>query len=64
MTFSLSGEVTEYDVKAQTHSVIENIETILKDSGLNLKNLVDVQVFLTNMKNDFKDFNSCLCRVF
>lgn len=49
--------ILSYDVAVQTHSVIENIKTILADSGLELKDLVDVQVFLTDMKKDFPVFN-------
>jgi 2-aminomuconate deaminase len=52
-----NGEVLSYDVKIQTESVIENVRNILVDSGASFENIVDVQVFLTNMKKDFKDFN-------
>ncbi len=49
--------IVSYDVKKQTHEVIKNVDFILQESGLGLKDLVDVQVYLTNMKKDFKDFN-------
>ena len=49
--------IISYDIKRQTHGVIENMIFILKESKLGLKNLVDIQVYLTNMKKDFKDFN-------
>lgn len=64
VTFDDNRNVVEYDVKAQTHSVIENIRTVLQDSGLDLKDLVDVQCFLTDMKNDFKDFNAVYAEYF
>lgn len=64
VTFSQSGEVQEYDVAEQTRSVIDNIETVLRDSGLELKNIVDIQVFLTNMKKDFKSFNAVYAEFF
>ena len=64
VTFDENRHVVDYDVKAQTHSVIENIRTVLLDSGLDLKDLVDVQCFLTNMKNDFKDFNAVYAEYF
>ncbi len=57
VTFDADRNVVSYDVALQTHSVIENIRTVLQDSGLDLENLVDVQCFLTNMKQDFKSFN-------
>lgn len=49
--------IISYDIEIQTKSVIENVKTVLKDSGLELEDLVDVQVFLTNMKDDFSGFN-------
>ena len=44
-------------LKQQCHSVFENIRFILEDSGSSWDNIVDVQVFLTNMKDDFKTYN-------
>lgn len=64
VTFDENRNVVDYDVKAQTRSVIENIRTVLQDSGLDLKDLVDIQCFLTNMKADFKDFNSVYAEYF
>jgi enamine deaminase RidA (YjgF/YER057c/UK114 family)/aromatic ring-opening dioxygenase catalytic subunit (LigB family) len=59
-----SGEVIGYDIKVETESVIENIKTILEHAGTSLENVIDVQVFLTNMKRDFKDFNETYARYF
>lgn len=64
VVFNENREIVEYDIKAQTHSVIENIRTVLQDSGLDLKDLVDVQCFLTNMKDDFKGFNAVYAEYF
>ncbi len=49
--------VVHYDVNVQTHAVIKNIDLILKESDLGLQDLIDIQVYLINMKKDFKDFN-------
>lgn len=57
VTLSAAGEVLSHDIKAQTHSVIENISFVLEEAGASLKDVVDVQVFLTHMKEDFKKFN-------
>ena len=38
-------------------SVFENIRFILEDAGSSWENIIDVQVFLTNMKDDFKTYN-------
>lgn len=52
-----SGRVTSYDVEIQTRSTIENIKMVLEDMGAGLNDVVDVSVFLTNMKGDFQKFN-------
>lgn len=57
VTFNERREVIAYDVGIQTRSVIENIRTVLQESGLDLKDLIDVQCYLTNMKEDFPVFN-------
>lgn len=64
VTLNDRNEIVAYDVEVQTHSVINNIKTILEDSGLTLKDLVDVQVYLTNMKSDFKIFNKVYAEYF
>ena len=51
------GEVVEKDIAIQTQAVIDNIKAILESSGSSLEQVVDIQVFLTDMKNDFKIFN-------
>jgi 2-aminomuconate deaminase len=51
------GRVTDYNIEAQTKSTIENIKMVLEDMGASLNDVVDVQVFLTNMKQDFQRFN-------
>ena len=51
------GNIISYDIETQCHSVFKNVRTVLEDSGSNWKNLIDVTVFLTNMKDDFKIYN-------
>lgn len=58
------GEVISYDVAVQTESVIENIKIILEDSGSSFDKIIDVQVFLTNMKSDFKIYNAVYAKHF
>jgi len=57
VTLSKSGEILDYDIEVQTRSVIRNVQVILEDSGSELGKIVDVQVYLTNMKKDFDVFN-------
>ena len=45
-------------IEAQTHAVFSNVNAILKAANLNMSNVIDIMVFLTDMKKDFKRFNS------
>ena len=51
------GEIESYDIEKQCHSVFKNVKTILEESGSSWDNLIDITVFLTNMKDDFKIYN-------
>lgn len=51
------GTIKSYDIEVQCHSVFRNVKIILEDSGANWGDLVDVTVFLTNMKDDFLTYN-------
>jgi len=57
VTLNDQGEIVSYDIEAQCHSVFQNVRWILDASGSAWENMVDVTVFLTNMKNDFKTYN-------
>ena len=59
-----SGKIENYDMETQCHSVFENIRFILEDAGSSWDNIVDVQVFLTNMKDDFKIYNKIYAEYF
>jgi 2-aminomuconate deaminase len=51
------GNVIHYDFELQCHSVFKNVNAVLEASGASWENLLDVTVFLTNMKNDFEIMN-------
>ncbi len=57
VTLDASGKITAYDIEKQCHSVFQNVRHILEDSGATWESLVDVTVFLTNMKDDFPIYN-------
>lgn len=59
-----SGEIQSYDIAVQCHSVFKNVKAILEDSGSRWENLVDVTVYLTNMKNDFPIYNKLWAEYF
>jgi 2-aminomuconate deaminase len=58
------GTIASYDIEKQCHSVFNNVKTILEDSGSSWDNVVDVTVFLTNMKEDFKIYNRLYAEYF
>jgi 2-aminomuconate deaminase len=64
VTLNENGEIKSYDIETQCHSVFENIRFILEDSGSSWDNIVDVQVFLTNMKDDFNTYNKIYAEYF
>lgn len=51
------GSIRSYDIEKQCHSVFKNVRSVLEDAGSNWENLVDVTVYLTNMKADFPVYN-------
>lgn len=59
-----AGNIVSYDIEAQCHSVFKNVRTILEDSGSGWDRLVDVTVFLTNMKDDFAIYNKIYAEYF
>ena len=59
-----NGNILSYDIEKQCHAVFQNIRHILEDSGSDWSKIVDVTVFLTNMKEDFKTYNSIYAEYF
>ena len=59
-----TGEIVSYDIELQVHAVFKNVRLILEEVGLKLEDLVDVQVFLTNMKKDFPVMNRLWAQYF
>jgi 2-aminomuconate deaminase len=59
-----NGEVLSYDIETQCRSVFQNVRYILEDSGSSWSQIVDVTVFLTNMKDDFQTYNRIYAEYF
>lgn len=59
-----SGRLVEYDIIAQCRSVMRNIEIILEEAGARLDDLIDITVYLTDMKQDFQSFNQVYAEYF
>jgi len=64
VTLDAEGNITDYCIETQCRSVFENVRAILKEAGSSWEQLVDVQVFLTNMKKDFKTYNAVYAEYF
>ena len=58
------GEIISYDIETQCRSVFQNVRYILEDAGSSWNKIVDVTVFLTNMKDDFEVYNRIYAEYF
>ena len=59
-----SGNIVSYDIETQCHSVFRNVRYILEEAGSGWDRIVDVTVFLTNMKVDFPAYNRLYAEYF
>ena len=58
------GSILSYDIAEQCRSAFNNVRTIVEESGSRWENIVDVTVFLTNMKDDFDTYNKLYAEYF
>ncbi len=64
VTQDKAGNVLRYDIAAQCHAVFENVRLVLEDAGGGWNEIVDVTVFLTDIKNDFGTYNRIYAEYF
>jgi len=57
-------KIVEYDIELQCRNVFQNVRYILEAAGSKWENLVDVTVYLTNMKDDFATYNKIYAEYF
>lgn len=57
VTLDSNGNITSYNIETQCRAVFENVRFVLEDAGASWDDIVDVTVFLTDMKNDFATYN-------
>ena len=57
VTLDEAGNVVSHDIATQCHAVFENVRLVLEDAGASWNDIVDVTVFLTDMKKDFAIYN-------
>ena len=64
VTLDAEGNILNYDIEKQCHSVFNNVKTVLEEAGSGWDKMVDVTVFLTNMKADFATYNRIYAEYF
>jgi 2-aminomuconate deaminase len=64
VTLDSTGHVVSYDIEKQCRAVFENVRLVLEDAGASWNDIVDVTVFLTNMKKDFPSYNKLYAEYF
>ena len=53
LELNAEGNIVKYNIEAECHAVFANVKAVLEASGSSWDKIVDVTVFLTNMKDDF-----------
>lgn len=64
LELDVEGNIVKYDIEAECHSVFANIKAVLEASGSSWEKIIDVTVFLTNMKKDFPIYNKIYAEYF
>ena len=64
VTLDSSGKIVTYDIETQCRAVFENVRLVLEDAGGTWQDIVDVTVFLTDMKKDFPIYNRIYAEYF
>lgn len=64
VTLDSLGNVVEYDIDTQCRAVFENVRLVLEDAGATWQDIIDVTVFLTDMKKDFRIYNRIYAEYF
>ena len=59
-----NGNFITFDFEVQCRAVFDNVNAILEESGSSWEQLIDVQVFLVNMKRDFIIYNKIYAEYF
>ncbi len=64
LEMTAQGNWKVFDAEAQIRSVFDNVKIVLDESGSSWEKLVDVTVFLTDMKRDFELYNKIYAEYF
>ena len=64
VTLDAAGNIVSYEIEAQCRAVFENVRLVLEDAGATWQDIIDVTVFLTNIKKDFPIYNKLYAEFF
>lgn len=64
VTLDESGGIVSYDIETQCRSVFQNVRYIVEEAGSSWDRIVDVTVYLTDMKADFAAYNRIYAEYF
>ncbi len=64
VTLDDSGGIASYDIEAQCRSCFDNVLAVIEDSGAKVSNIADIQIFLTNIADDFQTMNKVFAEYF
>jgi 2-aminomuconate deaminase len=64
LELNADGNIIKYDIEAETRQCFANVKAVLEASGSSWEKIVDVTVFLTNMKKDFLIYNKIYAEYF
>jgi len=64
VTLDTAGNAVSYDIERQCQAVFENVRLVLEDADATWQDIIDVTVFLTNMKKDFPIYNKLYAEYF
>ena len=59
-----NGALIDYDIEAEMRSCFANVKAILEECGSRWENMVDITVFLINMKQDWTTYNRVYAEFF
>jgi 2-aminomuconate deaminase len=62
--YDADGRLVDYDIEAQCRQVFANVRAVLEASGAAWTDLVDITVFLTDMRRDFASYNRLYAECF
>ncbi len=57
LVLDVDGNILKYNIEAECHQVFANVKAVLEAGNSRWENIIDVTVFLTNMKTDFEIYN-------